>query len=244
MIVKREISVKYRNTFLGIGWALLQPLLNAFIFVIVFYYFAKMPVHGNSAFSFYFAGLIPWFLFSTAINRAHASLVSYQYMISKVYFPKIILPLTSCITTSYDNFFQIISFFIISFFLGVGITWKVILIIPAFVGLFLISFGVSLWVAVLSVMYRDISYIVPFFIQVLFFLTPVFYTYNNIPERFRTYALFNPLVAIEECYRWVLLPQYSIGHLSFFIPAFTTIIIVVSGLIFFNIKDAYIADIL
>lgn len=244
IFVKRDISVRYRNTFIGVGWVLLQPLLSTIIFVAVFYRFVKMPVYGNSAFVFYLAGLIPWYFFSTSINKAYTSLISHQYIISRIYFPRIILPLTTCITSLYDCFFQILAFFIVAIIVGAGISWKIIFLIPLFLWLFLISFGLSLWVSVLSVIYRDIQHLVPFFLQLLFFLTPIFYTYNNIPSRFKLYTLFNPLVLVEEYSRWIFLPQYQLGDLSALIPMVVTFIIIIGGLIFFNKKSGTIADIL
>ncbi len=244
MLVKREISIRYRNTFIGVGWILLQPLLSTIIFVAVFYRFVKMPIHGNSPFSFYLAGLIPWFFFSTSINRAYTSLTGYEYMISKIYFPRVILPLTSCITSLYDSLFQIISFLLIAIFVGTAISWKIVFILPVFLWLFLISLGVSLWISILCALYRDIQYVIPFFLQVLFFLTPIFYTYDNIPERFRFYASFNPLIPVVEYCRWIFLPQYNINNLTVYIPATIALLIIIGGMIYFQKKDATIPDLL
>ncbi|MFN7182163.1 MAG: ABC transporter permease, partial [Planctomycetota bacterium] len=153
ILVKRDINVRYRNTVLGIGWALIQPLLNSLIFVAVFYYFAKIPVAGSSPFAFYMSSLIPWFFFSTSLNRASLSLINHQFMITKVYFPKMILPLASCITTLYDSIFQLVSFILIAIILKIEITWKIVFIIPLFIYLFLLSFACSLWISMLSILY-------------------------------------------------------------------------------------------
>ncbi len=244
ILVKRDISVKYRSTIIGVAWALIQPLLNSLIFVAVFHYFAKIPIKGHSPFAFYMASLLPWFFFSTCLNRASMSLVNHEFMISKVYFPRMILPLASCITTLYDSFFQVISFLLIVIILGPGIPWNVIFIIPLFLYLFFISFTISLWVSILSALYKDMQHIVPFFIQILFFLTPIFYTYENIPERFRLYASLNPLIPIPELFRWSLLKNYNIINLPIVLPITITTLILITGIFYFQKKDAIIADIL
>jgi lipopolysaccharide transport system permease protein len=206
----RDVSVRYKQTVIGIAWAVLRPLLTMIVFTIVFGKIAKLPSMDGVPYSLLvFAGMLPWTFFSSALSDAANSLVANSNLISKVYFPRLIVPTATIVVTLVD--------FLISFSILVAMmiwyqfvpTWRICLL-PVFVVLaFLASLGPSLWITSLNVKYRDFRYVIPFIVQFGLYISPVGFSSSVIPENWRVLYSLNPVVGIIDGFRWCILGARS-----------------------------------
>ncbi len=241
----RDIKVRYKQTFLGIAWVLFQPLVSMVVFTVFFGNFAKMP-SGNLPYPlFVLCGLVFWTFFSNSLASASGSLISNENIIKKVYFPKVILPLSTVITGSLDLVISLI------LLLCVGLYFKFIpsvTILPVILSGYVISFltasGLGLFFSALNVKYRDVRYIIPFFIQTLIFLTPVIYPTSIIKSSGRLLFSLNPLAAVIESMRGVISGSLSIEFLGLGIATLISLVIFLIGLAFFNATEKFFADII
>jgi len=244
ILAMRDVKLRYKQTSLGLIWVILQPLVTALIFTIVFGRFAKLPSDGKPYILFVFAGLLPWQLFSSCITRAGGSLVGSANMISKVYFPRLLIPLASNGAVLID--------FIVSFFVLVVLmvyyktvpTWNMVGI-PFFLLITLIAaVGVSLWVASLNVYYRDFMFALPFVIQAWTYASPVAYAMSIIPEQWRWIFSLNPAVGFIEGFRWALLGSSTLNIEMLTISTFSAIVLFFSGLFYFRRVERGFADVI
>lgn len=204
-LTKRDIALRYRQTILGVAWALLQPLATMAVFTIFFGKFGKIPSDGLPYSLFAFCGLIPWQLFAYALAESSNSLVGNQNLITKVYFPRLIIPLSSVLSGLVDF---AVAFVVLVVMLGwFGRAPSVSLIVlPLLVLLALTTaLGVGLWLSALNVQYRDVRYTLPFLSQLWFFATPIAYPSSILPERLRPLFGLNPMAGVVEGFRWALL---------------------------------------
>lgn len=202
----RDLSVRYKQTIIGVAWAIIRPFLTMIVFTIVFGKVAKLPSDGAAPYALLvFAGMLPWTFFSTALAEASNSLVANANLISKVYFPRLIVP-TATVVVSFVDF--LISFVILA---GMMIWYQFspgwnILLLPLFVVLaFLASLGPSLWITSLNVKYRDFRYIIPFLVQFGLYISPVGFSSSVIPEKWKLLYSLNPVVGVIDGFRWCLL---------------------------------------
>lgn len=246
----RDISVRYRQTVVGVAWALLQPLLTMLVMTAIFGKVAKLPSDGAAPYSIMvLAGLLPWLFFSTAIAMGSQSLVVNAPLISKVYFPRLIIPASSVIACFAD--------FLVSFAILMGMMlwfgfwpdWR-ILLLPVFVGLtFLAAMGPCVWIAALNVKYRDFRYVVPFFVQFGLYVSPVGYSSTVIRERFgdavfTLYSL-NPMVGIIDGFRWCILRGETTLYWPGFIVSMALVfLLLVAGIWHFRNAEASFADVI
>jgi len=202
----RDLSIRYKQTVIGAAWALIRPFLTMVVFTIVFGKLAHLPSDGSAPYPIMvFAGILPWTFFSTAFGDAANSVISNSALISKVYFPRLIVPAAAVIVDLTD--------FLISFLiLGVLMAWYrfipdwKILLLPAFTALvFLASLGIGVWMAALNVKYRDFRYIIPFIVQFGLFVSPVGFSSNIVPPQWRLLYSLNPLVGAIDGFRWCIL---------------------------------------
>lgn len=206
----RDLSVRYKQTVIGAIWALIRPLLTMLVFTIIFGRIAKLPSDGTTPYALMvFAGMLPWTFFSTGLAEASNSLVNNANLISKVYFPRLIVP-TAAVVVAFVDF--LISFAI----LGVLLVWYQflpswhIVFLPLFVLLaFLASMGPSLWITALNVRYRDFRYIIPFIVQFGLYVSPVGFSSNVVPEQWRLLYSLNPMVGVIDGFRWCILGGQS-----------------------------------
>ena len=213
----RDVAVRYKQTVIGLAWALIQPLLTMAIFTIIFGQVAKLPTDGEAPYALLvYAGLLPWQLFSTSLTGASASLINNANLISKVYFPRLIVPVAAVVVSFVD--------FIISFVILIGLLiwyqflpgWQ-ILSLPFFVLMaFLASLGPGLWITSLNVKYRDFRYIIPFIVQLGLYVSPVGFSSSVVPEKWRLLYSLNPVVGVIDGFRWAILG----GESSFYLPGF------------------------
>lgn len=218
----RDVKVRYKQTALGVIWVVLQPLLAAGIFSFVFGKVAKLPTDGVPAFIFSYVGLQSWTLFSSTLSRTSGCLVGNANLVSKVFFPRLVLPLASVGSV-------LIDFSVAMAMLGVLMvinaqmpTWSLLLLPVWIVLLLMLSLGVGLWAAALTVSYRDVQHVLPVVIQMGMYASPVAYSVLAVPERYRTLYYLNPLVGLVDAFRWSVLgvthtPQWwAVGYSACF----------------------------
>jgi lipopolysaccharide transport system permease protein len=240
----RDVKVRYKQTVIGALWAILQPLLTMVIFTVVFSRLANVPSEGVPYPVFSYSALLPWTFFATALTTAGTSLVTNANMVSKIYFPRVILPISSVLGAGLD--FAIAFVVLIGMMLYYGITpgWAV-LTIPLFVLLaFLTSTGVSLWLSAINVKYRDVRYTIPFLTQVWLFLTPVAYPSSMIPEKWRTLYALNPMAGVVEGFRWALLGTENPPNGLVAVSSLMVIVMFVGGLFYFRRMEREFADVI
>jgi len=201
----RDISVRYKQTAIGVAWALLRPMLTIVVFTIVFGRIAKLPSAGAPYPLLVFAGMLPWTLFSTALADASNSLVSNANLISKIYFPRLIIP-AAAVVVSVVDFLISLAILVLLMVWYSYVPGAQIVLLPLFVVLaFLVSLGPSLWIAALNVKYRDFRYVIPFIVQFGLYISPVGFSTRVIPENWRAVYSINPMVGIIDGFRWCIL---------------------------------------
>ena len=220
----RDISVRYKQTIIGILWAILRPLLTMIVFTIIFGRIARLPSDGNAPYALMvFAAMLPWSLFSNALSESSSSLIGNTNLIGKVYFPRIIIPMAALVTAFID--------FLISFIILIGMMvyyqfipgWQIMLL-PLFMILALLaSLGPGLWIAALNVKYRDFRYIIPFVVQFGLYISPVGFSSKVISEEWRLLYSLNPVVGVIDGFRWCILGGESPIYLPGFLLSLTII---------------------
>lgn len=238
----RDIQVRYRQTVIGGLWAILQPLTTMVIFSFFFGTVVKIPGGGVPYPIFSYAGLVLWTYFTTGLSAATASMVGSAGLITKVYFPRIIVPIAATIVGLLDYLIAVTIMVVLMFYFQIfpGIS---VLLLPIVVGLtwFLVS-GMGFWLSAINVKYRDVGYVVPFFIQMMLFLTPIIYPVSIAPN-YRWLLLANPMTGIIETHRAVLLNQ-SIPWIELGVSTILIAIIWLSGAAYFKKVERYFADII
>jgi lipopolysaccharide transport system permease protein len=244
ILVWRDVTVRYKQTLLGIAWAMFQPVATMLIFTAVFSVMGKIPSDGFPYPVFLYAGLLPWFYTSQALSRGGSSLVGEAPLISKVYFPRLILPLAATIAPLVDLFLAFVAFVGLMAWFDVLPTWR-ILLLPLFAGLAaVITLAGGLWISALYVKYRDVGHILPMFIQLWMFVSPVLYPVSKVPEAWRSLYALNPVVSVIEGFRWALIPGFQVDF-SMFLPSLAIVFVVlVGGLIYFRSMERTFADVI
>ena len=241
----RDLLVRYKQTVIGVAWALLRPLLTMLVFTLVFGKLAKLPSSGVPYPILVFAALLPWQFFANALSEASNSLIGNANLISKVYFPRLIIPASSIITSFVD--------FLISGFILVGLmvwyrfvpNWQ-ILTLPLFIALaFAAAMGFGLWLTALNVKYRDFRYVVPFIVQFGLYVSPVGFASSIVPEKWRLLYSLNPMVGVIDGFRWAILG----GESQIYWPGFSLSLAIVatalvSGVYYFRKTEKTFADVI
>ena len=234
VLAQRDISVRYKQTVIGLAWALIRPFLTMVVFTIVFSKVAKLPSEGAAPYALMvFAGLLPWQFFSTALSEASNSLIGNANLISKVYFPRLIVPTAAVVVSFVD--------FLISFAILVGLMlwyqflpgWQ-IFTLPLFVVMaFLASLGPGLWITSLNVKYRDFRYIIPFIVQIGLYVSPVGFSSSVVPEQWRFLYSLNPIVGVIDGFRWAILG----GESTIYMPGFMVSWAVIAFFLWLGIRQ-------
>ncbi len=221
----RDVAVRYKQTLIGLAWALIQPLATMVVFTIIFGKLAKLPTEGNAPYALLvYAGMLPWQLFATALTGAAGSLIGNANLISKVYFPRLIVPTAAVVVSFID--------FLIGFAILVGLMawyqflpgWQ-ILTLPIFLVMaFLASLGPGLWITALNVKYRDFRYVIPFIVQFGLYVSPVGFSSSVVPQEWRLLYSLNPLVGVIDGFRWAILGGESSLNLPSFILSWAVIV--------------------
>ena len=238
----RDIKLRYKQTGLGIAWAVLQPVLTMVIFTVFFGGLAKIPSDGVPYPLFVLAALLPWTLFAEGLTRSTTSMVTNSNIMTKVYFPRLIMPLSSIISPLVD--FAVSFIILIAMMVYYGFVPSLnILFLPVFLLLALATaLGVGLWLAALNVKYRDFQYTVPFLIQIGLFASPVVYASSLVPESMRIWYGLNPMTGVIEGFRWALLGTGAPSAMVL-VSVGMVIVLLVSGMFYFRRMEQYYADI-
>lgn len=243
-MVWRDVKTRYKQTALGVGWAVLQPLLTTAIFTVVFSSFARMPSQGVPYPLFAFTALLPWSYFSQALGRSSVGLVSNANLISKVYFPRLIIPLAVAATPLVD--FGLTFVVLLALLAWYQIVPTVaIFVLPIFVLMaFLAAVAVSLWLSALNVKYRDVGHLIPFLIQIWMYASPVVYPLSLVPERWRHIYSINPMVTVVEGFRWSLLGTPPPNGTVALISSAVVLVTLAGGFMYFKATERTFADVI
>jgi len=242
-LVWRDVKVRYKQTALGVLWVVLQPLVATVIFTVVFGNLAKIP-SGNLPYPlFAFAALLPWNYFAGALTRAGTSLVNNANLITKIYFPRLIIPLAGVINGLVDFGISLIVLVALMIYYGV-VPNAAVLLLPFFLLMAIgTALGVSLWLAALGVQYRDVNYLLPFLSQVWMYATPVVYPASLFPERWRPLLGLNPMAGVVEGFRWALTGSGDAPGPLLLVSVGIIVVLLVSGLVFFRNTERTFADV-
>ncbi|MEI7856635.1 MAG: ABC transporter permease [Methanomicrobiales archaeon] len=238
----RDIKIRYKQTALGFLWAIIQPLFMMVIFTIIFGGFAKIPSEGIPYPLFSFAALLPWMLFSEGLTRSTMSMVANANIMTKVYFPRLIMPISGILSPLVDFAVSISILVLMMAYYGFVPTINVVFL-PLFILLALAtSLGIGLWLSALNVKYRDFQYTVPFIIQLWMYASPVVYPASMIPEAIRPLYGLNPMAGVIEGFRWALLGTEIPGPMIL-VSVGVVAVLLVSGMFYFRRMEQYYADI-
>jgi len=242
-LTKREIQVRYKQTVLGGLWAIIQPVFTMVVFTLFFGRLAKIPSDGIPYPIFVYAGLLPWTYFANALANSGNSLVGSANLISKVYFPRIIIPGSSSLAGLLDFFVAMMVLFVMMAYYDF-VPGAEILLFPFLVGLtFLCAVGVGLWLSALNVQYRDIRYVIPFLIQLWMFVSPVIYPVSMVPEKYQWMLALNPMGGVISAYRASLLGHMPVDWFLLGISTCIIFIIFTSGMYYFRRMEKTFADV-
>jgi lipopolysaccharide transport system permease protein len=238
----RDIKVRYKQTVLGAAWSILRPLLTTIIFTVVFNRIAHMQNPGMAPYMLMvFAGMLPWQFFSNALSEASGSLVGNANLITKVYFPRMIIPASSVITSLVDFAISFIILLVMFIWFRFVPSWQIIFL-PLFILLaFFCAFGVGLYLTAVNVKYRDFRYIIPFIIQFGLFITPIGFSSSAIAEKWRIWYSLNPMVGVIDGFRWCILGD-PMNWQSFFVSVAITGIFLWLGIHYFRKMEKSFAD--
>lgn len=242
----RDITVKYKQTVIGITWALIRPVLTMIVFTVIFGKVAKLPTEGNAPYAIMvYAALLPWQFFASSLSESSNSLISNANLITKVYFPRLIIPASTVVTNLVDFFISFVILMVLMGYYQYPPTMR-FLLLPVFLLIaFLTSFGVGLFLTSLNVKYRDFRYIVPFIVQLGLYVSPVGYTSSIIPEKYRLLYSLNPMVGVIDGFRWALLGGEAIIYWPGFLLSLSiTVFFLMIGILFFRKMEKSFADII
>ena len=239
----RSIKVLYAQSAIGIGWAVIQPLFSMLVFTVVFGWFAKIDSDGVPYSLFSLAALVPWTYFSNALLEAGSSLVSQSQMLSKVYFPRLVLPLSGVLAKLVDFCIAMLMLLGLMLFYRVFPTWNC-LFLPLLILIMLASaLGIGLWLTAMAIQYRDIKHALSFVVQLAMYASPVIYSANIIPERFRYFYAINPMVGVIEGFRSALLGTGRMPWDLIAIGSASATVFLVSGLFYFRRQERVFSDV-
>ncbi|MBC8509686.1 MAG: ABC transporter permease [Chloroflexi bacterium] len=239
----RDISVRYKQTVLGAAWAIIQPFFTMIVFSLFFGRLAQIPSDGVPYPVFSYAAMLPWQYFSTAMTASSNSLVGSSNLLSKVYFPRLVIPLASVLPPAVDFVIAFVVLIGMMVYYGIALTWN-LLWLPAFLLLALVTaLGVGLWLSAMNVQYRDIRYAVPFLVQFWMFISPVAYPSSMVPEPWRALYGINPMTGVIEGFRWAMLGTDTSLGLETAVSVFVSLVLIVSGLYYFRRMERTFADV-
>lgn len=243
-LVWRDLKVRYKQTAIGATWAVLQPLMTMVIFTVVFGNFAKIPSDGLPYPIFSYTAIVPWMFFAGSLNRCVVSLVSNTNLIEKVYFPRLILPISATVSGLVDFAVALVILLGMMVWFGILPTWG-LLALPFFLGLALMTaLAVGLWLAPLNAKYRDVGYTVPFLVQCWMFASPVAYPVSMVPENWRILYGLNPMAGVIEGFRWALLGKAVPDFYVMAVSASVVGLLLMGGIVYFKKTERSFADVL
>lgn len=241
----RDILVRYKQTYLGVAWAVLQPVLTMVILSVVFGRFASLPSGGAPYSILVLSALLPWQFFSNALSESSNSLVASARIISKVYFPRLVIPASAVLSGFIDALIALVILLVMMTCYGVAFRPH-LLLLPVFFSLsFLTAFAAGVWFSALNVKYRDVKYVVPFITRVGMYVTPVGFDWRSlVPDTWKFWFSLNPLVGVIDGFRWCVLgPQFEPFWPGFWVSSCVTIALIATGLLYFRSMEKSFADV-
>jgi lipopolysaccharide transport system permease protein len=240
----RDIKVRYKQAALGVAWAILQPLFTMVIFSVIFGQFAKLPSEGIPYPIFSYAALLPWQFFANALTHASTSLVGNSNLLTKVYFPRLIIPFSAVTAGLVDFLISFVIFIGLMIFYRIQPTWNILWLIPLTILILFTALAVSLWFSALNVKYRDVQYMIPFLVQAWMYASPVAYSTGLIPSQgiWKYIYGLNPMAGVIQGFRWALLGGSPPDEMMI-ISIIIVIVILLSGLVYFRHMEKSFADV-
>ncbi len=246
-LVWRDVKVRYKQTAIGVAWVVLQPVISMVVFSGLFGVLLNTPSNGVPYPVFVYTGLLPWTYFAGSLARSSTSLVDSRNLITKVYFPRLIVPLSGVLAGLIDFVVGFVVLIVLILLYGIVPT-AAVAFLPAFMLMaMLTALGFGLWLSALNVRYRDIGFVIPFLVQIWLYVTPVIYSVSLVPERFQFLLGLNPMTSVIIGFRWALLgqaPDAQSGVWLFVLSIGTLVIVLISGLIFFRRTERTFTDII
>lgn len=242
-LIWRDVKVRYKQTAIGVIWAILQPLVTMIIFTVVFRRFANVPSDGLPYSVFAYTALLPWNLFAGALTRSSTSVVGEAHLISKVYFPRLIVPLSATVVGLIDFAVAFVILLVMMTWFGIFPSWAV-LTLPLFLMLALLTaLAVGLWLSALNVKYRDVGHTIPLLTQIWMFASPVAYPISLVPSEWRLLYSINPMAGVIEGFRWSLLGKEQPDFLVIAVSSAVVMAILFGGLFYFKRMERTFADV-
>jgi lipopolysaccharide transport system permease protein len=241
--VWRDIKVRYKQTVIGAAWAILQPVLTMLVFSLFFGKLARIPSQGLPYPIFYYSALLPWMYFATAMQGATNIVVENQRVITKIYFPRVVLPIASVLSGLLDFAISFAVLLVLMAYYRIVPT-RAVVWLPLFTLLaVLTALGVGLWLSALNAMYRDVRYVVPFLVQFWMFASPVAYPSSLVPEKWRWLYGLNPMAGVIEGFRWALTGRGQPPSILMAASSLVVILLVLGGLVYYHAVEGTIADV-
>lgn len=241
----RDILVRYKQTYIGVAWAALQPLLIMVVFTAIFSFVGKFPSYGAPYPVLVFAALLPWQFFSNAMTESSQSLVASERMITKVYFPRLIIPASAVMSGLVDLLISVLILIALMWGFDVPFTPRLLVLPLFFIVAFMAAFSVGLWFSALNVRYRDVKYVVPFIVRMGMYVSPVGFISNVVPEKWRFYYNLNPMVGVIDGFRWCILGgKFEPYWEGFAVSILVIIILLITGAIYFRNMERTFADVI
>lgn len=245
MLAKRDIAVRYKQTAIGVLWALIRPVLTMLVFTLVFGRIAKLPSEGVPYALLVLSGMIPWFFFSSSVSESSGGLIANSNLLSKVYFPRILVPASSVLVAAIDFLIGMALLVVAMIFYDFWPSWR-LLALPIFLLIaFSAALGIGLWFSALNVRYRDFQFIVPFMLQFGLYISPVGFSSSVVPEQWALIYALNPMVGVIEGFRWAILGDgFSLHREILSISSLFSLLLLVTGVIFFRRFERGMADVI
>jgi lipopolysaccharide transport system permease protein len=242
----RDTLVRYKQTVIGLAWAIIRPFLVTIVFTLVFSKVAKLPSTGTVPYALLvIAAMLPWQFFSTSMSEASNSLIGNANLISKVYFPRLVVPASAVMTSFVDFLITLSMVGVLMLYYRFAPDWR-ICVLPLFTLLaFFASFGISLWLCALNVEYRDFRYVIPFIVQFGLYISPVGFSTGLVPPKWRSLYYLNPMVGVIDGFRWSLLRgEARLNYVSTLFSIIVTLIVCLTGVWYFRKKERSFADVI
>jgi len=240
----RDVKVRYKQTYLGVAWAILQPLMTMIIFSVIFGYLAKLPSEEIPYSIYTLSALLPWQLFSYALSASSNSLVGNERIISKVYFPRLIMPLSSILVGLVDFMFSFILFILMMLIFQIPFTLRLLFIPFLILFALMTALSVGFWLSAINVKYRDVRYMVPFITQLWMYASPIAYSGTLIPSNWKWVYGLNPMVGVIEGFRWALLGLETFQFHYIWLSLLIVSLLLLGGLQYFKKMEDQFADVL
>ena len=240
----KEIKIRYKQTILGVAWAILQPAALTIIFTVVFGIFLKVNSGDIPYPIFAYSALLPWTFFTTAVSFGALSVVNNGNLVTKVYFPREILPFSAVFAAFFDFLMASIIFLIMLLYYKIDLTLNLFLLIIPVVSILLFTAGISLLLSALNVLFRDIRFVVPLILQIWLYATPVIYPLDQVPQKYKFLMLFNPMTSLIESFRNFALHKGSVSGGMIFLSIIVSVLTFMLGYLFFKYRERVFADVI